>query len=726
MYTANPIPAVQYDFELDGGRTNQLLSLVNNTNAPISIQAIQIISNANIQNPWQTLSQQWSNVEITQQNNTYVYTLALSQPITLNQGENKLLEYSVGTAIGPITNTAMPPYQVAIQYQGNNQWQTLSAVNANNPQNNPHPNVELNMYHAEWGQYAYARNMSNEFWSDINCLTYAFIGFDIYGNVFSLDSWGDQLELPSLAIDKQALPYLKTSISFGGWTNNGQLMAPIYSQMAANPTARTLFVQNAVSAVIQAGVNGIDIDWEYPTATDAANYVTLLQELRTALTAAKIPNARLTIAAPAGKDNIQVFSTQQWQQISSVVDRISVMSYDYFGGFSDVADFHSPKALSSNSPHSKGTDSKYYCVEQTFAVYQQMGVNPNKLTMGIPNYARSMIVASPGQYAGLYQPVLGTPQGDFPGDNGVYSWNTIWNFLNKQPSALDALGVQQWNYYDSTHPLCVDAQMCMLSGQLPNGQWVVINFLDQTSATLRAQMATSSSLGGTMVWANYCEPLTQSNSITQAVSNGLNQQLHYQYHAQSSLPCVNHVRQKTAIEIATIKHANYLRSAFFAEDKLHILERLTQAKDASKMGQILKAHRKTLGQHRNILKRFISAIVPDALADLLFEKPRSLELAERFVANRQTIEWTKPNKIIFADKKQPDLIITPTPKLIGYPIQPPSYARLNPPPTYCSGPANQSSYVNVQNQSMWHSPYPSAPSASATQTSEYNHSLTRR
>jgi len=317
---------IQYKFSFDNGnRVNHQLSLVNNSNTTIKLNQIQITINTDIEKPWGMLGQAWSNVKKDQQGNLYVYTLA--SPIDLIPGENLVLEYSVTNALGPVTNVAMPPQAVKV----NNTL--IKSVNTNHVQVNPHDDFEFNMYHANWGQYQYQRNMNDEYWADINCLTYAFIGFNESGDVFTLDNWADQLELPLLNLEQQNKPYLNKSIGFGGWTNAGKRMNTVFNAMAANPSARGKFVANAVSAVLQSGVNGIDIDWEYPAAQDAENFISLLQELRNALTKANIPNARLTIAAPAAIDKIHAFSVEQWKTIADLVDRISIMSYDYFGGF---------------------------------------------------------------------------------------------------------------------------------------------------------------------------------------------------------------------------------------------------------------------------------------------------------------------------------------------------------------------------------------------------------
>ena len=106
--------------------------------------------------------------------------------------------------------------------------------------------------------------------------------------------------------------------------------------MAANPTARAKFVEGVVKAMKEVQFNGVDIDWEYPQKADAANFISLLHELHDALEAQGAIDHQhyyLTIAVGAGIDKIQNLTKEQWQDVSSVVDSIGVMTYDFHGSW---------------------------------------------------------------------------------------------------------------------------------------------------------------------------------------------------------------------------------------------------------------------------------------------------------------------------------------------------------------------------------------------------------
>jgi GH18 family chitinase len=59
--------------------------------------------------------------------------------------------------------------------------------------------------------------------------------------------------------------------------------------MAASQANREKFIASSMRYIRKYGLDGIDLDWEYPAASDrggskedTANYVTLLKEMRTA------------------------------------------------------------------------------------------------------------------------------------------------------------------------------------------------------------------------------------------------------------------------------------------------------------------------------------------------------------------------------------------------------------------------------------------------------------
>ena len=64
---------------------------------------------------------------------------------------------------------------------------------------------------------------------------------------------------------KQTNPDLKVLLAIGGWG------AGNFSEMAADESHRKKFCENCLAAINQYGLDGIDLDWEYPTSSSADN-----------------------------------------------------------------------------------------------------------------------------------------------------------------------------------------------------------------------------------------------------------------------------------------------------------------------------------------------------------------------------------------------------------------------------------------------------------------------
>jgi chitinase len=83
---------------------------------------------------------------------------------------------------------------------------------------------------------------------------------------------------------------VKVLISVGGWGTASEFEA-----LAGEASTRSVFISGVESILSQYDLDGVDIDWEYPTPGGSMqNYLALMRELRAAL-----PDQLLTSAVPA-------------------------------------------------------------------------------------------------------------------------------------------------------------------------------------------------------------------------------------------------------------------------------------------------------------------------------------------------------------------------------------------------------------------------------------------
>ncbi|RDY67215.1 chitinase [Lysobacter soli] len=255
---------------------------------------------------------------------------------------------------------------------------------------------------------------------------------------------------------KAKYPNLKVLISLGGWTWSRGFAS------AARPENRVAFVSSCIDAYIRgnlpvtdgaggagaaAGVfDGIDLDWEYPSACgltcgtpeESANFTALLAEFRRQLNAVR-PGLLLTIAAGAGVDKVRVTDPAAYHQY---LDYINVMTYDFHGTWDARTNHHSALFDSPNDP-STG-DQKLYNSNDAMEAFLTRGVPASKLNLGIGFYGRGWTgVANVNN--GLYQSGSAAP--------GTYeAGNEDYKVLKDRPGTIytDANARATWKYDGNT------------------------------------------------------------------------------------------------------------------------------------------------------------------------------------------------------------------------------------------------------------------------------------
>ena len=164
-------------------------------------------------------------------------------------------------------------------------------------------------------------------------------------------------------------PELKVLLSIGGW-GSGR-----FSEMAANDEYRRAFAADCDRVVKEFALDGIDIDWEYPTSSmanissspdDTENFTLLMQDIRAAIGNEK----ELTLATVASARYID------FKAILPSVDFVNIMAYDMASA---------PKHHSALYPSGHSGD---ITSDGAVTAHLKAGVPPSKLVMGMPFYGR--------------------------------------------------------------------------------------------------------------------------------------------------------------------------------------------------------------------------------------------------------------------------------------------------------------------------------------------------
>ena len=181
---------------------------------------------------------------------------------------------------------------------------------------------------------------------------------------------------------KSVNPKLKVMLMIGGWGPH----ADGFSEMAKSPAKRTEFCQSVKSLLDQHKLDGVDIDWEYPThkveekdengnnyvngydPSDDKNFNLVLKELRETLGTSKI----ISFASSSSGKYVD------WPEAIKYIDYVNVMTYD----MGAAPNGH-------NSPLHKSSRFTHRSWDEAVDAHVKAGVPKNRQVMGVPFYGKA-------------------------------------------------------------------------------------------------------------------------------------------------------------------------------------------------------------------------------------------------------------------------------------------------------------------------------------------------
>jgi len=199
---------------------------------------------------------------------------------------------------------------------------------------------------------------------------------------------------------------VKALISVGGGGGGGG-----FAGIVASPSNITAFVNSMIGFCNQYGLDGVDIDWEYPsTGTQATNFQTMLTQLSTALH----NNGKILSIAVIGLGGDYVLSG-----VFSVVDVVMIMAYD-----------------DNNFQHST-----YELATQCMAYWLGRGCPASKAVLGVPFYGHDSSVDPNSDAAEVeYNTILGAGANPALDVFSTYGYNGLLTMKSKTSYAMSTGG----------------------------------------------------------------------------------------------------------------------------------------------------------------------------------------------------------------------------------------------------------------------------------------------
>ncbi|XP_066933754.1 chitotriosidase-1-like [Clytia hemisphaerica] len=261
-------------------------------------------------------------------------------------------------------------------------------------------NKRIICFYANWAQYRKGRGrfLPHQIPADLcTHITYAHLQVDLTTHELVKRQRNDEFLLKELVKLKKKNPALKIIISVGGWKHEYK---PRFSKMVQNERTRAIFIQSVLKWIQKTEVDGLSIDWEYPTKRgtsgpgDKHRYTLLLKELRAAFDEEERP---LTLSASVSSGRKKIDTVYEHKKFIKYLDWVNVMAYALHGAWRKFAGHHTTMTGATN-------------VEDSLNAWQEKGIPDEKINLGVATYGRTFTLKDPTNY-GLGAPVTNPAHG---------------------------------------------------------------------------------------------------------------------------------------------------------------------------------------------------------------------------------------------------------------------------------------------------------------------------
>jgi chitinase len=277
-------------------------------------------------------------------------------------------------------------------------------------------------------------------WSDVmpnpQLVTHINYAFGHVNETFNGVRVANEERLKQIMTLKTQRPDLKILVSIGGW-GSGR-----FSEMAADEQNRLSFAQDCQRIVKEFGLDGIDIDWEYPTSSaanissspdDTENFTLLMRDIRQAIGKDKL----LTLASVSSAQYIN------FRDILNDIDFVNIMSYD----MANAPKHHSGLYRSSITG--------WLTCDEAVKAHINAGVPVERLVMGMPFYGRGGKLLSNRDFRDI----------DFDGE-----YIEQWNDTAKVPYLINKEGTMVLGY-ENVRSLSIKCEYILEKGLLGGMYW---------------------------------------------------------------------------------------------------------------------------------------------------------------------------------------------------------------------------------------------------------------
>ncbi|KDR78222.1 hypothetical protein GALMADRAFT_1307739 [Galerina marginata CBS 339.88] len=306
----------------------------------------------------------------------------------------------------------------------------------------------------------------------------------------------------------------KIVLSMGGWSGSHW-----YSEAMSSASNRSKLVKTLADTIKSYGLDGIDIDWEYPNASgagnphssaDSANFLSFLKLLRSTIGDSKVISAAVTHTPWLGENGAPLINVSEYAKYMTYVN---IMNYDVFSSSSHPG----PNAPLGNLCGSSSQPQAN--AQAALAQWTRAGMPAAKLLLGLPVYGY-VSKSKDKELTGSSLPSSILPTGAHPRlapnrfriSEALGDLSALWGqqipFIQLVQSKV--LVKNQDGTYGAANGYTSAWDNCSDTPYLYNiGRTTVVTFDDTYSIASKTLFAKKSGMGGCFTWS-----LDQDDGLT--------------------------------------------------------------------------------------------------------------------------------------------------------------------------------------------------------------------
>ncbi len=318
-------------------------------------------------------------------------------------------------------------------------------------------------------------SLTDQFFETMDIIYCAFILFNADGTLKSNASVLGSVQDYIMPKAKENGVYVVLSLGGGGSEPRDAYVA-----MTKNPESRKRMIDNIIALINEYGFDGVDIDWETPSSSQAPYFTTFVKELNAAIKKNN-PHHLVTAAITGGRWQPPQYDLKNSGQY---LDYINVMTY----GMSSSSGNYQNALYTRNGYHNTslkvGGGLSSCSIEESVTIFNNYGIPNNKLIFGLAFYGVRQYYSN-GRWT----------------SNGSISYTDIKNkYLNDSNYTY---------YYD---------EAAGVPYLISNDHTYFISFDDPRSIIEKCQFVKNNNCAGVMYWEYGCDT---TGDLIQAIHDGL-------------------------------------------------------------------------------------------------------------------------------------------------------------------------------------------------------------